>query len=49
MADLNNSGQISKQTVVVLRAWLGARGKSASGKKAELLEKVQAYLEGQGL
>jgi ATP-dependent DNA helicase 2 subunit 1 len=49
MADLNNSGQISKQTVVVLRVWLGARGKSASGKKAELLEKVQAYLEGQGL
>ncbi|KAF1834900.1 Ku domain-containing protein Pku70 [Decorospora gaudefroyi] len=49
MADLNNSGQISKQTVADLRLWLGARGQSTGGKKAELLERVQGYLEEKGL
>ena len=49
MADLNNSGKISKQTVAVLKQWLSARGQSTGGKKAELLETVQEYLEGKGL
>lgn len=49
MADINNSGQISKQTVAVLKQWLSARGQSIAGKKADLLEKVQEYLEGKGL
>ncbi|KAI4935118.1 ATP-dependent DNA helicase II subunit 1 [Alternaria infectoria] len=49
MADLNNGGKISKQTVAVLKQWLGARGQSTGGKKAELLERVQEYLDGKGL
>lgn len=49
MADINNKGQISKQTVAVLKDFLGARGQSVGGKKAELLERVQDYLRGQGL
>ena len=49
MADLNNSGKISKQTDAVLKQWLSARGQSTGGKKAELLETVQEYLEGKGL
>ena len=49
MADLNNKGQISKQTVAVLKDYLSRRGQSANGKKADLLERVQEYLEGKGL
>ena len=49
MADLNNSGQISKQTVAVLKQWLSSRNQSLAGKKADLLERVQDYLEGKGL
>jgi ATP-dependent DNA helicase 2 subunit 1 len=49
MATLNNKGQISKQTVAVLKAFLGERGQSATGKKADLVEKVQQYLEDKGL
>lgn len=49
MAELNNSGKISKLTVAVLKGWLGERGESTAGKKAELLERVQGYLEGKGL
>jgi ATP-dependent DNA helicase 2 subunit 1 len=49
MADLNNSGKISKQTVAVLKQWLSARNQSTGGKKAELLERVQEYLDGKGL
>ncbi|KAL1796720.1 hypothetical protein ACET3X_005260 [Alternaria dauci] len=49
MADLNNSGKISKQTVAVIKQWLSVRGQSTGGKKAELLERVQEYLEGKGL
>lgn len=49
MADLNNKGQISKQTVAVLKDWLNQRGQSSSGKKADLLERVQEYLDGKGL
>jgi ATP-dependent DNA helicase 2 subunit 1 len=49
MATFNNKGQISKQTVAVLKAFLGERGQSATGKKADLVEKVQQYLEDKGL
>ena len=49
MADLNNKGQISKQTVAVLKEWLSQRGQSTAGKKADLLERVQEYLDGKGL
>ena len=49
MAAVNHKGQISKQTVAVLKAWLSQRGESAVGKKAELVERVQGYLEGKGL
>ena len=49
MANLNTSGQISKQTVAALKQWLAARGLSGVGKKAELLERVQEYLDGKGL
>jgi ATP-dependent DNA helicase 2 subunit 1 len=49
MANLNNKGHISKQTVAVLKSFLGERGESVSGKKADLLERVQQYLEGKGL
>jgi ATP-dependent DNA helicase 2 subunit 1 len=49
MATFNNKGQISKQTVAVLKEFLGQRGHSATGKKADLVEKVQQYLEDKGL
>lgn len=49
MADINNKGQISKQLVAVLKDFLTARGLNATGKKADLVEKVQEYLEGKGL
>jgi ATP-dependent DNA helicase 2 subunit 1 len=49
MATFNNKGQISKQTVAVLKEFLGQRGQSATGKKADLVEKVQQYLEDKGL
>jgi ATP-dependent DNA helicase 2 subunit 1 len=49
MAEFNNKGQISKQTVAVLKAFLGQRGVGVQGKKAELVERVQGYLEGKGL
>ncbi|CAO2651496.1 Nn.00g040660.m01.CDS01 [Neocucurbitaria sp. VM-36] len=49
MADLNNKGQISKQTVAVLKDFLSQRGQGTGGKKADLLERVQEYLEGRGL
>ncbi|KAK1919129.1 ATP-dependent DNA helicase II subunit 1 [Pyrenophora teres f. teres] len=49
MAELNNSGQISKQTVAVLKQWLSSRNQSIAGKKAGLLERVQDYLERKGL
>jgi ATP-dependent DNA helicase 2 subunit 1 len=49
MADLNNKGQITKQTVAVLKAYLDQRGQSTAGKKADLIERVQEYLEGKGL
>jgi ATP-dependent DNA helicase 2 subunit 1 len=49
MANFNNKGQISKQTVAVLKGFLGERGQSVSGKKADLVDRVQHYLEGKGL
>lgn len=49
MADLNNKGQISKQTVAALKDFLGKRNQSTVGKKADLLERVQEYLDGKGL
>jgi ATP-dependent DNA helicase 2 subunit 1 len=49
MASINNKGQISKQTVAVLKAFLGQRGESGAGKKADLVERTQQYLEGKGL
>jgi ATP-dependent DNA helicase 2 subunit 1 len=49
MATFNNKGQISKQTVAVLKDFLAHRGQSATGKKADLVEKVQQYLEDKGL
>jgi ATP-dependent DNA helicase 2 subunit 1 len=49
MADLNNKGQISKQTVAVFKVYLSQRGQSTAGKKADLIERVQDYLEGKGL
>ncbi|KAA8617935.1 Ku domain containing protein Pku70 [Pyrenophora tritici-repentis] len=49
MAELNNSGQISKQTVAVLKQWLVSRNQSTAGKKADLLERVQDYLDRKGL
>ena len=49
MAALNDRGQISKQTVAVLKAFLTQREQSAAGKKADLIEKVQEYLVSKGL
>jgi ATP-dependent DNA helicase 2 subunit 1 len=49
MADINNKGQISKQTVAVLKGFLSQRGQAVAGKKADLIERVQEYLESKGL
>jgi ATP-dependent DNA helicase 2 subunit 1 len=48
MGAINDQGNISKQTVPVLRAYLSARGQSIAGKKADLIERVQRYLESVG-
>jgi ATP-dependent DNA helicase 2 subunit 1 len=49
MANINNKGHISKQTVAVLKTYLSQRGQSVSGKKIDLVERVQGYLEAKGL
>jgi ATP-dependent DNA helicase 2 subunit 1 len=49
MSELNNKGQISKQLVADLKEFLGQRGQNTSGKKADLVERVQEYLQGKGL
>ncbi|KAH8704680.1 ATP-dependent DNA helicase II subunit 1 [Phaeosphaeriaceae sp. PMI808] len=49
MATLNNKGQISKQNVAFLKGYLSQRGQSTSGKKADLVEKIQQYLDDKGL
>lgn len=38
-----------QQTVAVLKEYLDARGQSTAGKKADLIERVQEYLESKGL
>lgn len=43
MEDLCNSGAIQKQTVAVLKLYLKAKGLSTTGKKAELVERVQGH------
>lgn len=49
MADINDKGQISKQSVASLKDFLKARGESATGKKLDLVERTQSYLAGKGL
>jgi ATP-dependent DNA helicase 2 subunit 1 len=49
MAVINDKGQISKQTVAVLKAYLSQRGQATAGKKADLIERVQEYLESKGM
>jgi ATP-dependent DNA helicase 2 subunit 1 len=49
MALLNDQGQITKTTVAVLKMFLGQRGQNTAGKKADLVDKVQQYLESKGL
>ena len=48
MAAISDKGLISKQSVGVLKEFLKARGKSTTGKKIELVERIQGYLEGKG-
>ncbi|KAF2191502.1 ATP-dependent DNA helicase II subunit 1 [Zopfia rhizophila CBS 207.26] len=48
MAALNDRGNLSKQPVAALKDYLKAKGQNASGKKIELIEKVQQYLEKKG-
>ncbi|KAF1967793.1 Ku DNA-binding complex, Ku70 subunit [Bimuria novae-zelandiae CBS 107.79] len=49
MAGINNKGTLTKQTVAVLKEYLSARGQPVTGKKADLVERVQDYLEDKGL
>lgn len=49
MASFNNKGQITKQTVAVLKEYLAARGQPVTGKKADLIDRVQEYLDDKGL
>lgn len=49
MAAWNDKGQITKQTVAVLKEFLKQRALATAGKKADLIERVQDYLEGKGL
>ncbi|XPT03175.1 ATP-dependent DNA helicase II subunit 1 [Ascochyta lentis] len=49
MAVINDKGHISKQTVAVLKAYLSQRGQAIAGKKADLIERVQEYLESKGM
>ncbi|KAF2640987.1 DNA-dependent protein kinase [Massarina eburnea CBS 473.64] len=49
MADINNKGTISKQTVAVFKDFLASRGLSTAGKKADLVERVQDYLVEKGV
>ncbi|KAF2743029.1 ATP-dependent DNA helicase-like protein II subunit 1 [Sporormia fimetaria CBS 119925] len=45
MAEMNDRGQISKLKVQDLKEWLFPRGLSTAGKKADLIDRVQQYLE----
>ncbi|ORY15168.1 DNA-dependent protein kinase [Clohesyomyces aquaticus] len=49
MAGLNDRGLISKQSVAALKDFLKARKQPVAGKKIELIERVQEYLEAKGL
>jgi ATP-dependent DNA helicase 2 subunit 1 len=49
MADLNDRGQISKMLVPALKEFLSKRRLPTGGKKADLVERVQEYLERKGL
>lgn len=49
MAQLNDRGQISKQSVAALKDFLMARKQPTAGKKADLIDRVQEYLESRGL
>jgi ATP-dependent DNA helicase 2 subunit 1 len=48
MAAINDKGQISKQSVAILKDFLKARKKPVAGKKIELVERVQSYLDSKG-
>ncbi|KAF2477577.1 Ku DNA-binding complex, Ku70 subunit [Lindgomyces ingoldianus] len=49
MAALSDRGNISKQSVGALKEFLKARKQPVAGKKIELIERVQQYLESKGL
>ncbi|KAF2715123.1 DNA-dependent protein kinase [Pleomassaria siparia CBS 279.74] len=49
MANINDKGQVSKQSVAILKQFLKARKQSITGKKMELVERVQDYLDSKGL
>ncbi|KAF2198884.1 DNA-dependent protein kinase [Delitschia confertaspora ATCC 74209] len=49
LAEMNRKGTLSKTTVAVLKDWLSERGQSTSGKKADLIERVQEYLDSKGM
>ncbi|KAF2864705.1 DNA-dependent protein kinase [Massariosphaeria phaeospora] len=49
MAEVNNKGNISKQVVATLKDFLKARGLPTTGKKVDLVGRVQEYLEEKGL
>ncbi len=40
-----DKNQVEKLTVPILRAWLQSKGLSVSGKKADLVERVEAFFE----
>lgn len=45
MMEQNERGNISKLTMPVLKEWLGARRLPTSGKKADLVERIQKYFD----
>ncbi|KAF2788217.1 ATP-dependent DNA helicase II subunit 1 [Melanomma pulvis-pyrius CBS 109.77] len=49
MAAISDRGQISKQSVAILKEFLKGRGKNTAGKKIDLIERVQSYLDSKGL
>jgi ATP-dependent DNA helicase 2 subunit 1 len=49
MAEINDRGNISKQSVAALKEFLKSRGVNATGKKLDLVERTQEYLESKGL
>jgi ATP-dependent DNA helicase 2 subunit 1 len=49
MAELNDRGQLTKQSVAALKDFLKSKKLPVAGKKAELVDRVQEYLESKGL